>query len=154
MLLGSFPRVKTLTLDLQLVKDVLTLSSLVEVRGDWVRPHKWSRFALPDAAPSVVDADGTSPDQVARPPVDIEQLVLQNPPAKNDVDAPTVSGEPPVVTVIAQVQQTNGIVENVAEEHHEYEDEDDEDEEDDVVFVLGKDANRSWTPERSKPAES
>ena len=54
-LLASFNRVKTLTYDVQLVRDVLTLSALVEVRADWVRMHRWQQWVLPDAPPSPLD---------------------------------------------------------------------------------------------------
>ncbi|KDR68447.1 hypothetical protein GALMADRAFT_146404 [Galerina marginata CBS 339.88] len=54
-LLASFNRVKQLTPDAQLVRDVLTLSSLVQVRGSMVRMGGWDRFVLPDAAPSSVE---------------------------------------------------------------------------------------------------
>ncbi|GJE86439.1 LAM domain-containing protein [Phanerochaete sordida] len=145
MLLASFPRVKTLTYQLQLVKDVLTLSSLVEVSGDSVRPYRWQRYVLPDAAPASVDAGGsayTSPSQV-----DVAQAVLQNPPARNS-DPSDPNGEGPLAaSVHVQLQTIDGRQENAIDEVHEYEDDDDEDD-DDVVFVLGKDAGRAWTPER------
>ncbi|KAF8956310.1 hypothetical protein BDZ97DRAFT_1671806 [Flammula alnicola] len=54
-LIASFNRVKQLTMDAQLVRDVLTLSSLVQVRGNMVRMGGWERFVLPDAAPSAVE---------------------------------------------------------------------------------------------------
>ncbi|KAF8178429.1 hypothetical protein BJ912DRAFT_856244 [Pholiota molesta] len=54
-LIASFNRVKQLTMDVQFVKDVLTLSSLVQVRGSMVRMGGWERFVLPDAAPSSVE---------------------------------------------------------------------------------------------------
>ena len=66
-LLASFQRVKARTLDPQLVRDVLTLSSLVEVREDWVRMHRWRNYVLPDAPPSLLDADGTLPYPPAPP---------------------------------------------------------------------------------------
>lgn len=53
-LLSSFNRVKRLTEDWQLVKDVLTLSSLVEVYGDWVRMRDWKLYVLPTAPASTV----------------------------------------------------------------------------------------------------
>ncbi|OBZ78303.1 hypothetical protein A0H81_02447 [Grifola frondosa] len=54
-LIASFNRVKQLTVDLQLVRDVLSLSSLVEVRGDWVRMREWEHFVLPNAVRSTVE---------------------------------------------------------------------------------------------------
>lgn len=53
-LLASFNRVKILTQDLNLVKEVLYLSSMVQVRDEWVRMGGWERFVLPDAAESIV----------------------------------------------------------------------------------------------------
>ncbi|TDL24585.1 winged helix DNA-binding domain-containing protein [Rickenella mellea] len=100
-LIASFNRVKQLTLDAEIVRDVLRLSSLVEVHvgGDHVRlKNQWSQFVLPDAPSSSV----------------------------NDMSQPDELGE----------DTTYG------------EDADEDDEEDDVVFVLGRDAGRSWTPDQ------
>ncbi|KAF8621221.1 hypothetical protein AX15_007937 [Amanita polypyramis BW_CC] len=64
--LASFNRVKNLTHDYQFVKDVLTLSMVLTVRGDYVRMHGWERFVLPNAAPSKVEPSehdgGFAPD--------------------------------------------------------------------------------------------
>jgi len=54
-LIASFNRVRQLTMDVQLVKEVLTLSSLVQVRGNMVRMGGWERYVLPDASPSTVE---------------------------------------------------------------------------------------------------
>jgi hypothetical protein len=54
-LIASFNRVRQLTQDVQLVKDVLYLSSLVQVRGNMVRMGGWEPFVLPDAVPSTVE---------------------------------------------------------------------------------------------------
>lgn len=54
-LIASFNRVRQLTQDVQLVKDVLYLSSLVQVRGNMVRMGGWEPFVLPDAASSAVE---------------------------------------------------------------------------------------------------
>lgn len=47
-LLASFNRIRQLTPDAQLVRDVLTLSSTAEVSGDWVRMggNQWTPFVL------------------------------------------------------------------------------------------------------------
>ncbi|KAH8097043.1 hypothetical protein BXZ70DRAFT_1009366 [Cristinia sonorae] len=58
-LIASFNRIKQLTTDLQLVRDVLTLSHIVEVREDSVRVHSWQQYVLPDATPSAVEEDIT-----------------------------------------------------------------------------------------------
>ncbi|KAF9530045.1 hypothetical protein CPB83DRAFT_763940 [Crepidotus variabilis] len=54
-LIASFNRVTQLTMDVQLVKDVLTLSSIVQVRGNMVRMGGWEQYVLPDAKPSNVE---------------------------------------------------------------------------------------------------
>lgn len=53
-LLASFNRIRQLTPDPQLVRDVLTLSSVAEVSGDWVRMggNQWAPFVLPPPTPS------------------------------------------------------------------------------------------------------
>lgn len=56
--IASFNRVRTLTPDVQLVTDVLALSSMVEVRNVHVRTLQWQQFVLPTAAPSQVEDDG------------------------------------------------------------------------------------------------
>jgi len=111
-LIASFNRVRQLTPDLQLVKDVLTLSTQVEVTGDWVRIHQWERYVLPTALHSVVEG------------------------SSQHIDTPNVA-EPHLTSA------DDGA--DTASTSHEG----DEDDEDDVEFVLGKDANRSWTPERT-----
>jgi len=61
-LLASFNRVRQLTLDPQLVRDVLALSSIVELCDDCVRMGggEWRRFVLPDAPTSTVEVvEGT-----------------------------------------------------------------------------------------------
>jgi la-related protein 1 len=55
-LIASFNRVRQLTMDVQLVRDVLILSSVVQVKDDWVRMGSWEQFVLPDAAASPVEA--------------------------------------------------------------------------------------------------
>ncbi|KZT68899.1 hypothetical protein DAEQUDRAFT_765902 [Daedalea quercina L-15889] len=55
-LLASFKRVQQLTTDLQLVKDVLTLSTVVEVRDEHVRMLQWAQFVLPNASESTVES--------------------------------------------------------------------------------------------------
>ncbi|KAI0251916.1 hypothetical protein BJV78DRAFT_1125512 [Lactifluus subvellereus] len=59
-LLASFNRVRQLTMDQQLVRDVLALSSIVELRDDFVRmgAGEWARFVLPDAPVSAVEVEG------------------------------------------------------------------------------------------------
>ena len=56
-LLASFNRVRQITLDPQLVRDVLALSQIVEMRDDCVRMGggEWMQFVLPDAPMSTVE---------------------------------------------------------------------------------------------------
>jgi la-related protein 1 len=56
-LLASFNRVRQLTLDPQLVRDVLALSQVLEIRDDCVRMAKgeWAQFVLPDAPMSTIE---------------------------------------------------------------------------------------------------
>lgn len=53
-LLASFNRIRQLTPDPQLVRDVLTLSSVAEVSGEWVRMggNQWTPYVLPPPTPS------------------------------------------------------------------------------------------------------
>ena len=53
-LLASFNRIRQLTPDPQLVREVLALSSVAEVSGEWVRMggNQWGPFVLPPPTPS------------------------------------------------------------------------------------------------------
>lgn len=53
-LLASFNRIRQLTPEPQLVREVLTLSSVAEVSGEWVRMggNQWAQFVLPPSTPS------------------------------------------------------------------------------------------------------
>ncbi|KIJ63735.1 hypothetical protein HYDPIDRAFT_91860 [Hydnomerulius pinastri MD-312] len=123
-LLASFKRVRHLTTDLDLVRDVLSMSSVVEVKGNWVRmaERHWEQFILPNAPMSVVEpieASGIQP-------------VLEE-------AGPMVSQDQEAVT------EAEGEVE--AEECEvDVEDEDEED----IVFVIGEEAEGSWMPERKQ----
>ncbi|THU93317.1 hypothetical protein K435DRAFT_584294, partial [Dendrothele bispora CBS 962.96] len=55
-LIASFNRVKQLTTDEGLVREVMALSSMVEIRGEFVRIRGvWERYVLPDAQTSQVE---------------------------------------------------------------------------------------------------
>lgn len=56
-LIASFNRIRALTLDIRLVKEVLLLSDIVEVMDESVRMKgdQWTPFVLPDANPSTVE---------------------------------------------------------------------------------------------------
>lgn len=64
--IAAFNRVKTLTLDLALVREVLLLSDLVEVREQKVRLTScgWQQWLLPDALASDFEDDASSPAAV------------------------------------------------------------------------------------------
>ncbi|KAG1744206.1 hypothetical protein EDB19DRAFT_1696281 [Suillus lakei] len=72
-LIASFNRVRKLTTEIHLVRDVLNLSSLTEVKGECVRMarEQWKQFVLPNAPRSIVcysiESEATEPqaDQVA-----------------------------------------------------------------------------------------
>ncbi|KAH9933903.1 uncharacterized protein B0H18DRAFT_1115261 [Fomitopsis serialis] len=87
-LLASFKRVQQLTTSLQLVKDVLALSSLVEVRDDHVRMHQCAQFILPNAPESTVEAlayDGSFATVHGEEPEEEEEdvvFVLERPAAE------------------------------------------------------------------------
>lgn len=55
-LLASFNRVKQLTQDYQLVREVLMFSTLVQWKDHFVRMGGWEQFVLPDAPKSSVEA--------------------------------------------------------------------------------------------------
>ncbi|TFK17160.1 hypothetical protein FA15DRAFT_711075 [Coprinopsis marcescibilis] len=76
-LIASFNRVRRLTMDANLVKEVLLLSLTVEVRDNWVRMRDWKRFVLPDAAVSVVEGVIQSASQ-ASPHDGAERFVSQH----------------------------------------------------------------------------
>jgi la-related protein 1 len=98
-------------MDPRLVKDVLILSNIVEVKDDWVRMggNQWQQFVLPDAPKSIVESLGA--EHTLAPAYDERRI-------DGDADNAEVEGE--------------------------VEDEDD----DDVVFVMGRDAEDSWTTGR------
>lgn len=114
-LIASFNRIMQLTVDLQLVKDVLALSSLVEVHGEFVRVLSWQQYVLPTASHSTVEDEYTY-QSYAHPEYE---------------EAISSTGES------AEHESTS----------HEGDEEDVSEEE--VEFVMGKEAQGTWTPERS-----
>lgn len=71
--IASFNRVRQLTYDAGLVRDVMGLSLLVEVQGDKVRlrDRQWVPFVLPDAAMSDVPESAYS-----QPETEDEEVVF------------------------------------------------------------------------------
>ena len=93
-LIASFNRVRILTTDVQLVTDVLTLSSMVEVRNGHVRTHQWQQFVLPTANHSQVEDDvyGLAPDTAAAEVAGAEnhQDINQNPDGEDEEEEDVV----------------------------------------------------------------
>ncbi|KIY52903.1 hypothetical protein FISHEDRAFT_34340 [Fistulina hepatica ATCC 64428] len=54
-LFATFKRVKQLTDSVHLVREVFSLSSVVQVHGDWVRMGGWEQYVLPNAPASTVE---------------------------------------------------------------------------------------------------
>lgn len=116
-------------MDIRLVKDILTISSIVEVLDQWVRMggNQWEQFVLPDALPSTVERqpelEGSSmPEQ----PSGQHHATGKSVNADDDGDGSA--------DVDADVECFDA----------EGEDED----EDDVVFVMGRDAEDTWAAAR------
>lgn len=88
-LIASFNRIKALTEDTRLVKDVLILSSIVEVIGDSVRmgSNQWAPFVLPDAHPSTVEGHTESEGKSIPDPLAADET------ADVDVDSESVGVE-------------------------------------------------------------
>jgi hypothetical protein len=58
--IASFNRIRQLTTDIGLVRDAMSLSSLIELSGEKVRlvNQGWKQFVFPDAKPSTVASSG------------------------------------------------------------------------------------------------
>lgn len=106
-MIASFNRIKSLTPDVTIVREVMDMSSLLEVKGDKVRlgGGEAKRWVLPDAKPSSMEGSGlnmTSPKKSSEateishglpPSVDtgvsalgIENMIPVSPPTKFDVE--------------------------------------------------------------------
>ncbi|KAL1682510.1 hypothetical protein EV122DRAFT_259352 [Schizophyllum commune] len=86
-LLASFKRVRQLTTDLQVVKEVLALSRIAQAQDEWVRPLSWQQFVLP-----------TQP-----PPTETQQAPpLVQPTVESATTAPVAAQEPKAASVEAQ----------------------------------------------------
>lgn len=129
-------------MDIQLVTDVLTLSSIVQVGGDWVRMGGWENFVLPDAAPSRLE-NGYSKAHA--------EEYQQNSPAFSGQENGLGHVDEPV-----ERNHNNTHTEGKSYTHDANEDangegdgdlEVEEDDEEEVVFVMGQEAG--WSPEHS-----
>ncbi|KAJ3513149.1 hypothetical protein NLJ89_g3116 [Agrocybe chaxingu] len=164
-LFASFNRVRQLTMDAQLVRDVLTLSSMVQVHENMVRMGAWESFVLPDAAPSTVEehpvpypyqqpgpyyvGEGAPPGMMQH-----SQQVPGHPQAEQNrhvlppnSDVPMEAFAPADGGAKADSSQSmpavNGHGHGIDHGHGQVEEEED----DDVEFVMGH-AGGSWPPER------
>ncbi|KAJ2922151.1 hypothetical protein H1R20_g14948, partial [Candolleomyces eurysporus] len=150
-LIASFNRVRRLTPDINLVKEVLFLSSMVQVREEWVRMGGWERFVLPDAAESIVPEEPKMPVEmpVALPADGRSEgsaFVVQPPPEgylfNNRVPFNVEEGAPigyGAMPVPQHYRPEGGADYGQNVEGREQAGEEDEDDEDDVVFVMGTD---------------
>ncbi|KAG5353070.1 hypothetical protein C0989_010693 [Termitomyces sp. Mn162] len=120
-LIASFNRVRQLTEDEALVHEVLALSSVVEVRGVWVRMKDWRAFVLPGARLSSVEHE------------DDLNTSNTNHPSIYDQDEATYTGKDGHQLEKRREEQDNAIA---GSDGDVYEDDEDED---DVVFVLTRD---------------
>ncbi|KAG6888950.1 hypothetical protein C0995_004805 [Termitomyces sp. Mi166 len=131
-LIASFNRVRHLTENEALVREVLALSSVVEVQGVWVRMKDWQAFVLPGAQPSNVEHEG--------------EVTYDNKYSNGDQDGAVYSGKDGQSLPEEEGQEEQA---DTGAELDGSLDEDDEDE-DDVVFVLTRDedAKIPWPTEK------
>ena len=142
-LIASFNRVRQFGASLQVVKEVLMLSSVVLVRDEWVRMIGWEQFVLPDAAKSTVE--------------EAEEEYAQAAPAGDPGAAPADTDHGPLEggyydqngnlgQESEHHQRQGGDAETQGEERGGEVEEDDEEE--DVVFVVSHEASQStsWSP--------
>jgi len=146
-------------MEMDLVRDVLFLSKVVQVKGGWVRMNDWERYVLPDAAASDVEGTGYEHDETyAQHHEEQEGEYVHTHSegyAHGDVhkygepssDDNTCDDSPPAGDAGREGEQ-DGDVNGNAEEDIEDECEDEDDEED-VVFVMSRDDDgQPWPPER------
>jgi la-related protein 1 len=125
-LIASFNRVRLLTVDPQLVREVLVLSTMVEVKDDWVRMIGWEQFVLPDALRSTVEPSHAH----------LEQQPSHGASNGGGHDVQNGDGE----------GEGEGELEGC---DCDCEGEADEDEEEEVVFVMDRESE-PWSPERRR----
>ena len=141
-LIASFNRVKQFGASLQVVKEVLMLSSVVLVKDEWVRMIGWEQFVLPDAAKSTVEEE----EEEYATPAGVEDPQG----AIADADHGPLEGvyydhSGKLGHGSEHHQGQEGDVETQREEAA---DEIEDDDEEDVVFVVSHEASRStsWSP--------
>ena len=168
-LIASFNRVRQLTADVQLVREVLTLSSIVQVSGGMVRMGGWESFVLPGAPVSSMEGEGQEESrqeqqqlQYEHPPHEMVGSALWQgtryedgppPPSleddKNGGSTDDGHGRRTMVNGHSDDSSSFAVADAAVKEHEELEDEEeDEEEEEDVVFVMGHEVGTTWSPER------
>jgi hypothetical protein len=176
-LIASFNRVRQLTADVQLVREVLTLSSIVQVCGGMVRMGGWESFVLPGAPVSAVEGEGQEenrPEQQQQqqqqhpyeqhPPYEmvgsalwqgtryVEEEGPSPPSLEDDKNGGSLDdGHGRRALVNGHSDHPSSFVPEAAVKGHEEledEEEEDEEEEEDVVFVMGYEVGTTWSPER------
>jgi la-related protein 1 len=131
-LIASFNRIRQLTMDVHLVRDVLSLSSVVQVKGDWVRMSDWEQFVLPNATVSEVE-------KLDYEPTETFAKSFQEKGGHVGLHSGDLLG----ADAGRDGEHNEGLKEDGEEE--DCEDEDD----DDVVFVMNHDEDgQPWPPER------
>ncbi|TFK41557.1 hypothetical protein BDQ12DRAFT_599931 [Crucibulum laeve] len=144
-LIALFNRVRKLTTDEQIVKDMLILSSLVQVKDSWVRMNGWECFVLPDAALSIVDTIKHQPLH-AEASVHHALYEEQSHDTSRDVHEPQGSEHEEESRGGSEGGISHDVQDdtNLGTDVDGYEDEEDEE---DVIFVMEQDT-AMWIPER------
>ena len=170
-LIASFNRVRQLTTDVHLVKEVLTLSSFVQVCGGMVRMNGWESFVLPGAPVSRVEDEGQEENRQEQQPHPYEQhrphgmvgsalwhglrYVEECPPPPSPEDNRNGGfaddGHRRRAFVNGHSHHPSSFTTEAAVKGDEVlkdEEEEHEEEEENVVFVVGHEAGTTWSPER------
>ena len=149
-LIASFNRVRQLTTDVQLIRDVLLLSSIVQVKGHWVRMKNWELFVLPDAVASDMENDERYDQAFQEEKGGYETYGdFQEHGDLHAYCEPSAYGEVHDVASVVKVEQQVEDTDGDSEEDIDDEDEDETDDEEDVVFVMSHDdEGQPWPPER------
>uniref|UniRef100_A0A0W0FM63 HTH La-type RNA-binding domain-containing protein n=2 Tax=Moniliophthora roreri TaxID=221103 RepID=A0A0W0FM63_MONRR len=152
-LLATFPRVKQLTLDVGLLREVLLTSSVVELSedGQFARmAHDWDKYIIRTGNGSTVT--------ILHPDEGVENVGIEVKPDDKGTTLPEVPALTPKplvnddTPIATRVRGGSLPVSGSDEETYESEEEEEEDEEDDVVFVMGEDEDSNsggWASSKS-----
>ncbi|KIK70152.1 hypothetical protein GYMLUDRAFT_152062 [Collybiopsis luxurians FD-317 M1] len=120
-LIASFPRVRRLTDNINDVREVLNMSSMVEVKEDMVRMKEWEHYLLPDEQSGHVDSINEFPQALS------------------------LTGSSAKVNRLVE----EAVMKVIRDEGEGADTEEDEEEEEDVVFVMGQESGL-WSPEAAR----